>query len=356
MPVTAPRPFGTDRAESGPGNSCLITCATPKSWVHRRPKTLTSAEHPGTAVKWGEEIFEVMEASPTDGGGMRYRLEPWDARHAIRTVSSYDEASEQARESKRRQTKASIQKRGLSILFAPILGNLPAAVQSRMESEFGAPACAMTIASALPLLVLGLLGVFASQITQFAGEGLFPDWLGEHPFLSIYLALESGLRLFTAFVQREPMGSLLGALLYEIWHGLTGKHRRAASRVSATPAARRWEAEDIYKLLEPLLAFLAPPEQEALERRFGFEFRRWGRFTAVALFVVAVLNVLIALGQFAQNRQSAWDYFWLPAGLYLMFEQARRWRQLAGGRPAGSVLGILIRPISRKLFFPASAA
>ena len=347
-----PRTFGSDRVEAAAGGSRVLFCAVSKGWLPRKPGTQTSAEHPGTAVRWEDEIFEVVEASGSADGSVRYRLEPWDSRHAIRSVSNYDAVSEQARESEQARRRASIHWRWLSILFAPILGHLPAVVQTRMESEFGAPARFMTIVSALPLFLLGVLGLLAAQIAGFAGGSVFPSWLTEHPFLFMYLFGESGLRLASAFIQGEPMGSLVGILAYEITAALRERPRVAApakKEPPSKPTGQPWGAAEIYKLSEPLLALLSPSEQLELESRFHFDFRRWGRFSAVALLVIGGANVLIALGQLAQARESLWDYFWIPAGTYLVIEQILRWRRLGAGSPAGSILGALVRPIAKRL-------
>jgi hypothetical protein len=349
-----PRTFGSDRAETDAGGSRLLFCGVAKGWLPRKPGTQTSAEHPGSAVRWEAEIFEVVEVAASADGAVRYRLEPWDSRHAIRTLSHYDEVNEQARQSEQARRRASIHWRRLSLLFAPILGHLPGAVQTRMESEFGAPARFMTIASALPLFLLGVLGLLAWQLAGFGGGNVFPSWLTEHPFLFMYLFGESGLRLASAFIQGEPMGSLIGILGYEIAGAL--RERPARPQAPAMPEAprqspqRSWEAADLYKLSEPLLALLPPSEQLDLERRFQFNFRRWGRLSAVALLGIGGANLMIAFGQLAQARESFWDYFWMLAGTYLVIEQVMRWRRLAAGSPAGSVLGALVRPLTKRLF------
>ena len=346
--MARPPSFGRDGVEPGPEGSRFLCCSDAKGWLARKPATRTSAEHPGTAVRWHEEIFEVVAAAPTPDGGVRYRLEPWDPRHAIRVVANYDEANENARIAGERGQRTSAAKGELLTLLAPLVGHLPAEVQSRLGSEFGVSPRLMTIVSALPLLILGLLGTFASMISTFAADFVFPEWLSSHPFLSIYLAVESLLRLSGAFLHDEPMGSLPGVIVFGFWKTLTG--RRPPAAAPNTGRSRRWEAQDVFKMIEPLAAFLPPPDQESLAERFGFAFGRWGRFTAVGVFIVAVLNIVIALGRFAENHAAFWDYFWLPVGFGLATEQIIRWRRLSAGRPAGSVLGILVRPFSRRLF------
>jgi hypothetical protein len=53
-----------------------------------------------------------------------------------------------------------------------------------MESDFGSPAREMTIASALPLLVLGAVGVLAALAASFGGGAAFAG----RPILPLPLA------------------------------------------------------------------------------------------------------------------------------------------------------------------------
>ena len=139
----------------------MLVCPIAKSWTARTPRTLTSAHHPGTAVDWEGLLYEVREADPQEDGGVRYALLPWEESHAIRRIERYDAVTEEIRAGERRDRSRNVRLRRLSILFAPVLGLLPGETQKKMERDFGAPALAMTIASALPLLVVGFLGVFA---------------------------------------------------------------------------------------------------------------------------------------------------------------------------------------------------
>src|SRR3954467_3365671 len=89
-----PRAYGDDRLERGDPAERVLLCPMPKAWAPRKPRTLTTAEYPGTAVSWGDTIFEGRTAEPVDGGGIRYRLVPWQEGHAIRRMEAYDETSE----------------------------------------------------------------------------------------------------------------------------------------------------------------------------------------------------------------------------------------------------------------------
>jgi hypothetical protein len=208
------RTFGDDRLELRADGTRALTCPEPKGWHARRPGNQTRAEHPGTAVRWEDALFEVIEATPLFERGVRYVLAPWDDRHAIRVVRDYDESSEAGRRRETAERRSDTGKRRLSIFLAPLAGHLPARVQERMEGDFGAPARAMTIASALPLFVVGILGLLG-RIVALLGGGAFLPRLAEHPIVCAFLFLESAIRLGAAFLLAEPMGSLAGTIAWE---------------------------------------------------------------------------------------------------------------------------------------------
>jgi hypothetical protein len=214
-----PTPFGTDRLERSPDGGIVLQCTASKGWRPRSSSaTARRAEHPGTAVAWGEEILEVVAAQPLRDGGMRYSLFPWRDEVAIRSLERYDAASEAGRAAERRWRSDARRKRRLAILLSPLLGHLPGAVQASMEHEFGAPANAMTAASALPLLAIGTIGLLAN-LARMAGGDFAPLPEPSYP-LSLYLFGESALRLTVVVTQSRPAGSIAGALFYALWRRL----------------------------------------------------------------------------------------------------------------------------------------
>lgn len=353
--------FGSDRCTRSADGTSELTCAVGKGWTARKPGAQTSPEHPGTAVSWAGEILEVLEATPLADGGTRYRLAPWDSRHAIRVLERYDADNERARSGFRADLSSGEKKRKLSILLAPVLGHLPADVQERMEKNFGASALWMTITSALPLFVLGVLSLLsflagslgARLYPEAAGTSLFP-WLSWLPFpVGLYLFAESAIRLASAAATSRPCGSLPGVLAYEVWRIVRTRGPADAPATSA-PAAARMSPEDRFRLMEPLLALLTPAEQELLASRFGFDPIRWGRRTSAALMAFAWLNIGISLLQLAARTGRVGDFVWLVVGIGLLVEQLSRRRALARGAPAGSLLGAVVRPFARELLRPGT--
>jgi hypothetical protein len=219
------RAFGTDRVEPTRGEEILLVCSISKGWTARTARKHVLAAHPGTAVSWEERLFEVRAAEPLADGGMRYRLAPWEEGQAIRRLERYDEQSERNREAARQDLAESFRRRRRSILLAPLAGLLPGSVQKEMEREFDAPAIAMTISSAVPLFVIGFLGMFRFLLTIVGGghgigaAGDWPDWLAPDLPVALYLLGESALRLGSAMAQGEPMGSLPVVLAYTAWTG-----------------------------------------------------------------------------------------------------------------------------------------
>ena len=358
------RPFGSDRVEALPDGGVWLICLKPRGWTPRRGRAQTAGEFPGTAVRWETEVFEVVEAIAGPDGTQRYRLEPWPDRHAIRAIQTYDAASPERRSSERAGYRKSVAKRRLAILFAPILGHLPGAVQSRMESEFGAPAFGMTVASALPLFALGLVSWLYSMAAVYgAGMSAGVASLGEGgssipsllPIpLAVYFVVESGIRLGLAFLRKEPVGSLPGTLVYAIVEAFCGNRSLTPPPFRGLPASPEQALRDRYRMLEAVLGLLPPAEQEILARRFGFEPLRWGRLTAIVLLVVGGANVLASLIAFAAGAGGFRDLLWLLAGAALSAEQIARFHRIARGKPAGSVFGALVRPMTRDLLEPES--
>lgn len=211
--------YGGDRVEEGEAGTISLTSASSKGWLGRSAAVPTRrVAHPGTAVSWDGVVYEVTEARPLASGDFRYSLAPWDDSQAIRALERYDAATEAARVQERLGRASAIRKRRAAVLLSPLLGHLPGEVQERMEGEFGAPATKMTVASALPLLVVGIFGLFAAFASALGGS---PEPLPEPPLVvSLYLTFESYFRLTSVATESRPMGSLPGTLLYELWRRL----------------------------------------------------------------------------------------------------------------------------------------
>ena len=320
----------------------ILHSAIAKGWTPRIPKTLTSSEHPGTAVMWDEQCFEVIEATALPSGGVRYVLTQWREDQTIRTFESYDAQSEELRiadhERARRQRRAGF----LTSLAGVFLGFLPGPVQMHLENELGVRATRMTLLSCmLPLAAMGLC-VYV-QVDAYMRRVVSPV-----PGLLLLvvglLAFESSIRFFVVMSQGRPMGSLLGAIAYAIYRPLSGKRDQLPSAsggrgysVAFAPPPEDVAIRDALKLKEPLLTLLTPAQQQQLAERVGFDYRRTGFGVAWVILVAAVL------GAFTSKT---------PLGVVVAagvaVEQVFRLMKLRR-EPAGSVFGVLVRPFVRDL-------
>jgi hypothetical protein len=202
----------------------------------------------------------------------------------------------------------------------------------------------MTISSAAPLFVVGFLGVLNGFLGGLGGDLRLPRWLAPGGPVGFYLLIESSLRLASAIAMGQPMGSLPVVLAWEAWSAVRVEpEKRRASRIPAESDADR------FRMMEPFLALLTPEEQRRLEERYAFDPIRWGRIGAAILFLVCGSNAFAAAVNAAAGRATGADAAWLLAGTPLALEQLARWRRLRERRPAGSVLGALVRPLARRL-------
>jgi hypothetical protein len=354
--MTEPPPglsaFGSDRFERRPGGEILLICPHTKGWNARGPGGQTRAAHPGTAVSWAGELFEVVGEVARADGGVVYRLAAWPQEQTIRTLEAYDEPSEAHRAAVRAETRRDSRLLGLSLLLAPLVGLLPGSVQRRMERDFGAPARTMTLTSGLVELAVGvvgwLFGMAAALGGGFAREGGAP-FIARLPLpLCVLLILDASVRLASAFVMERAMGTIVTELPYALLR------RRREPGAAEPPAATR--RRDRYHMLEAVLALLPEAEQIRLRGDYGFDPILWGRRTAALLGLVGGVNAALALVNAAVGAATPADLLWLLAGGGLAIEQVARRRRLRQGRPAGSVLGALVRPFASPLFAPRPPA
>jgi len=239
-----PRALGEDRIEDASESEILLVCPISKGWGGRTARTAVRAAHPGTAVGWEDRIYEVLAAEPRSDGTMRYRLAPWEEAQAIRSFERYDAEAERTRSVAREDLAAGIRKRRWSIVLAPFAGLLPGSVQKSMERDFGAPALAMTISSALPLFVVGFLGLFRNLLEVAGGRLGWPAWVAPPATIAVYLFVESALRLASAIAGGEPMGSLPFVIAYTAWKEARGESPEKSPEGAASASAATGASTD----------------------------------------------------------------------------------------------------------------
>jgi hypothetical protein len=337
--------YGSDRVRADDGGGRLLLLSRiPKAWTPRAPKTLTTAEFPGTAVLWEERYFEVVSAEPLPQGGVRYVLEPWQEMHAMRTIDHYDDAHESARLADYRMRVARETKRKSANALAVLAGHLPAGVQEEIGRELGIIAPRLTIISALGVyaVVIALVMWIVSDIMAQSAVPL--------PLLILtgYLFAETSFRFFVAWIVGRPAGSLIGIISYLVYFYSVADHSRAVSpfarekglviTITETPADRA--VADALLMREALVTLLSPADQARVAARFGYDYRHQSSLIAMLILFFAAIGVATSLHRGAVIS--------LIAASVIAAEQIYRLAILRS-RPAGSILGIAARPFVRKL-------
>ncbi len=332
---------GADRVRQS-GDKVILHSAITKGWTPRTPKTLTNSEHPGTAVLWDEQYYEVVEATALSSGGVRYVLMSWREDHTIRTFESYDAQSEALRiadhERVQRQRRAGF----LASLSGVFLGFLPAPVQMHLENELGVRATRMTLLScALTMTIAGFCIYAQIDARMRHAQSPVPGLLW--PIIG-WLTAEAVIRFYVVMSQGRPMGSIFGLIAYAIYRPLSGKRDQLPSAsggrgysVAFTPPPEDVAVRDALTLKEPLLTLLPAAEQQRLAERIGFDYRRKASTVAWIIFVAATL------GAYTSSTALA-----MLIAAVVAIEQVVRLIRLRH-EPAGSIFGYLVRPFVRDL-------
>ena len=336
--------YGSDRVRADDGERVELLSRIPKAWTPRAPKTLTTAEFPGTAVLWEERYFEVISAEPLPQGGVRYVLEPWPEMHAMRTIDHYDDAHEAQRLAEYRAQLARETKRKSANALALLAGHLPAGVQEEIGRELGIIAPRLTIFSAL--------GVYAVVITLvlWLVSGIMSGTPRPLPVYLVtgYLFVETSLRFGIAWLIGRPAGSAIGVIGYLVYYYTAADRTRAVSpfarekglviTITETPADRA--VTDALVMREALVTLLSPADQARVAARFGYDYRHQSSLIAIMILFFAAIGVATSLHRGAVIS--------LIVASVIAAEQLYRLAILRS-RPAGSILGVVARPFVRKL-------
>jgi len=352
-----PHPVGRDRVEERPDGRVRLSCLHPKEWTPRRPAGHGLALHPGTAVRWEDEIWEVLSAEETPAGACRYELARWDDQHAIRVLAPYDAASEAARAADRRDVGKRRGARRIVLLLAPLAGLLPGRVQERLGNELGLRASRLTLVSIVAPAAVGFLALVMTMAAGFA-----PGLQMEGPVLAPLMPLlayffpESLVRFLVVMAQDRPIGSLLGLPPYLIGRAAGWVPPPDGAPASAGPAPEARVPGDRFLMIEPLLSFLPADDQLALRERYGFSPVTWGKRTAWFLLFYPGFTAPAHAVDLLERGGGLRSSFLLALAVGLSVEQVRRLRVLALGQPAPSILGRLVAPFARPLLVPEAGS
>ncbi|HSY47594.1 MAG TPA: hypothetical protein VLC46_02160 [Thermoanaerobaculia bacterium] len=336
--------YGSDRVRSGDGDQFVLLSRFPKGWIPRTPKSLTTAEFPGTAVLWEERYFEVIDAEALPRGGARYVLEPWLERHVMRKTDRYDAGREAERLTEYRATLSRETKRKSATLLAFLAGHLPAAVQEELGRELGIQPARQTLLSVFVIydVIIGLVLWIVSDVMRQAPVPL--------PLLIAtgYLFVEASFRFFVAWQIGRPIGSVAGTIGYLLYYYMVANRAMAISpfarekgmKVTIGVATEEWAIRDALLLREPLVTLLSPADQARVAERFGYNYKRQSWIMAAMILLFALLGMVTSMA-----RDGVISLFIAAA---VAAEQVYRLIVLRS-RPVGSILGIAVRPFMRKL-------
>jgi hypothetical protein len=171
------------------------------------------APHPGTAVRIGEDFFEVI-SSGNDGGEWIYRLAPWESGQVSRASVEWGDEAEREFLAEIRSERVRKRKKALAGGTQALLGFLPAKFQERLAETLGFDPGWATFWSAVVEISAALLPAVLF-VLQFLGAGerfgaRIPAWAG---LLAVVALVEGVVRLIIAISSAEPVGCLFLALL-----------------------------------------------------------------------------------------------------------------------------------------------
>jgi hypothetical protein len=333
--------FGSDRVRPGDGEQMVVLSRLSKGWTARVPKTLTSAEFPGTAVLWEERYFEVVIADDLPQGGVRYILEPWLDHIAMRVTDRYDAESEAQRVEEYRKHLQREQGRKSANALGFLTGNLPAVVQYELARELGILPARLTFISLLGMYLI-LAGIVLLSVHYVMTERPIPVPL---LILSTYLGIENTIRILINWTQSRPIGSTLGWIVYIPYHFISGQGPSPFATekgwsVKITDAPEDVARRDAVSVREPFVTLLTAAEQTRVAQRYGYDYRRESAAVAIMILVVASIGVV--------SSYMSGALIALIVAVALAAEQIVRLMAFRRG-PAGSVLRFVVRPFVRKL-------
>ncbi len=361
--------------------------------------------HPGTAVRIGEELYEIIAAERSAEEWV-YRLEPWTGLDTIRVYVEWSETAEREFAAGLRDERVREKKRLAAWLGQAFLGFLPADRQERLQQEVGLEPARATLWSAAletlaasPFAVLFVIN-FAAGGTASLGVTI-PTWAG---FLALIVMGDGIFRLAAVISTGEPMGSLFLVLLNlrlrsqgpqaetgdeiltmgeelniishvpKVWWetaggvtyagepyvlaGSSGERGRFSYRFRKggagfpvlDPAFERLRnrSSDLSYVFAPLWGYLSPDLQKALEF--------YGRYRPRPYVLLSIgLNLLLALAFVGPGLRSLSlgvfaikSLVLLAVAIVLVAECVVRLLKLLGeGKTTGSLLGFLVKPVYR---------
>ena len=359
--------------------------------------------HPGTTVRIGEDLFEVVAAEKS-GGEWVYRLEPWTGQDTIRVYVDWGEESAREFAAGLRDNRIRERKNLLAWGAQAFLGFLPAKNQEQLYEARGLdPARATFWSAALETVVACPFAVWF-VITLVAGGmgrlgGSIPTWAG---VLACAAMAEGVFRLAAVISTGEPIGSLSLALLGlrlksegpqyvpsdeilaiegvlnvvspvpKVWweraggvtyrgesYFLAGSRREKAKFIycfrkggggfpTLDPELEkvRNRSSDLSYVFAPLWGFLPSDLQKSLEFYGRYRPRPYVILSICFNFLAALAIMGPGLRNLSRGVFEIWSLVLLAAALLLFMESVLRLlRLMRDGQITGSFLAFLVKPV-----------
>jgi hypothetical protein len=373
---------------------------------HPRFRTRTEGSgriptHPGTAVRIGEDLFEVV-SSLNAGGEWIYRLEPWDAGQVSRVYVEWGEKAEREFLAEIQRERIRDRKKALAIGTQALLGFLPAKFQERLSSTLEFDPGRATFWSAVLEILVALPPAVVFSL-QFLGAGerfgaSIPAWAG---LFAVVALVEGMVRLIINVSSGEPVGSFPLALLglrlkaetkedvmsddfmacgdsleirtpvakawWERAGGIVyrgesftlvdsereGTNHRYRFRKGGTgfpeadPALERERniASDRSYALAPLWGFLPRDDQATLEFYGRYRPRPYVRISIAFNLLFSASIIITDMGRMPVGVFGIWNVLWLVFAVILFAESSLRLlRHLQYDEVSGSFLGVFVKP------------
>jgi hypothetical protein len=213
-----------DQIKAAPDGGLYIFSMQEKpGWRPRAAGDQTHAPHPGSAIRYQENLYELMAIQPAEGTpyAYRYLLRPWEDRFVVRQVFPYSE--EIARETGRQlqeQRRQHAQNTWVTYWFA-LTGLLPTHLATRWEREWG-----------LPLRRAAWFNMFLLAIVAMT---VGPAWEKEHGMdliarACLFLQVEQGFRFVWLMSSNNAVGSTLPTIPWLLWAFSMGRNADGSRR------------------------------------------------------------------------------------------------------------------------------
>jgi hypothetical protein len=213
--LAAPLPnFIPDRvilaADGEPVDLWIYAVLPKEGWVPHSPGDLIRADRAGSAIKYRDQVYELMRVEETVEGGyaFRYGLRPWDPRYVMGHLVNYTLKTQMDAAAAHQDIARTQRLSHLILWLFPIAGFAPDPLQREWEKKTGLSMAWVSAGSALFGLALALVLRGVAEGSRLATAVVF------------YLVLESFARLFWINISHRPHGSLLLTLPYLLWEGL----------------------------------------------------------------------------------------------------------------------------------------